>query len=100
MLVAGRLDRRETLFLWVSLLVLLALARAAARAFSLRVTPPERCLFIGDADGSGVHRQEVEERRGVRAELVGHIERDTIDAWSSDARSPAKLARCARSLAA
>ncbi len=90
-LVDGRLDRRETLVLWLTIFTLLALGRLAARAIALRVTPPERCLFIGDAAGAAAMERKLAERHGVRAELVGHIELDTIEAWSSDARSPAKL---------
>src|ERR1700722_4633965 len=48
LLVHGALDRHETLFLWLGLAILLVLGRAFARAAALRVSPVERCLFIGD----------------------------------------------------
>ena len=100
LVVAGRLDRSETLLLWLSLLVLLALARFAARAFSLRVTPPERCLFIGDAAGAAVIARKFEERRGVRAELVGHVELDTSTPGRATPARPPSSPRCASSRAA
>ena len=93
LVVAGSLDRRETLVLWVGLVVLLALARALARAIALQLAPPERCLFIGDDAGAKVIGGKLADRRGIRAELVGHIDLETIDTWTSDARSPSKLAK-------
>src|SRR5947207_10285007 len=48
LVVAGSLDRREALFLWLALAGLLILSRAAARASAMRLAPTERCLFIGD----------------------------------------------------
>src|SRR6202020_359254 len=48
LVVAGALDRREALFLWIALGGLLVLSRATARGIALRLGSVERCLFIGD----------------------------------------------------
>ena len=93
LVVAGRLDRRETLFIWIALFAFFAIARTVARAAALRAAPVERCLFIGDAAGAKAMAGKLNERRGVRAELVGHIELDTIDAWSSTAHGSPQLTR-------
>ena len=100
LVVAGRLDRSETLLLWLSLLVLLALARFAARAFSLRVTPPSAACSSATPPAPRSSAGSSTERRGVRAELVGHVELDTIDAWSRRRPPRRGSPRCASSRAA
>lgn len=44
----GALRRPETLLLWVALLVALVRARVSARTIPLRLSPVERCLFVGE----------------------------------------------------
>jgi exopolysaccharide biosynthesis polyprenyl glycosylphosphotransferase len=99
LIVAGSLDRREALFLWLALAALLVLMRTAARSLALRVSPAERCLFIGDADAARTIRSKLSDHGGIRAKLVAHLDLDKIEPWSTDARSATKLAEV-RELAA
>jgi exopolysaccharide biosynthesis polyprenyl glycosylphosphotransferase len=90
--VAGTLDRREALFLWLALALLLILMRTAARTIALRITPEERCLFIGDEAAATTIRSKLGDHGGIRAKLVAHLDLDKIEPWSADARSASKLA--------
>ena len=57
------------MFLWLALAVgLRADARAAARALALRVSPVERCLFIGDEVSAEAIRAKLSGHGGVNAE--------------------------------
>ncbi|MHB8243453.1 MAG: sugar transferase [Solirubrobacteraceae bacterium] len=91
-IVAGQLDRREALFLWLALALLLVLMRTVARAFALRVAPAERCLFIGDKDAAATIRSKLSGHAGVRANMVAHLDLDKIAPWSTDSSSAARLA--------
>ncbi len=92
LIVEGTLNRREALFLWLALAVLLMLMRTGARAIALRAAPVERCLFIGDADAAQTIRSKFADHGGIRASLVAHIDLDKIAPWSTDTRSAKKLA--------
>jgi exopolysaccharide biosynthesis polyprenyl glycosylphosphotransferase len=90
--VAGTLDRHEALFLWLALAGMLMLMRTAARAIALRITPQERCLFIGDAAAAATIRSKLSDHGGIRATMVAHLDLDKIATWSTDARSASELA--------
>ena len=92
LIVAGTLDRREALFLWLALAALLMLMRTAARAIALRIAPEERCLFIGDAAGAKTIRSKLSDHGGIRASMVAELDLDKSAPWSTDARSASKLA--------
>lgn len=92
LIVAGTLDRREALFLWLALVALLMFMRTVARATALRVAPVERCLFIGDPEAARTIRSKLGDHGGIRAKLVAHLDLDKIEPWSTDARSATKLA--------
>jgi exopolysaccharide biosynthesis polyprenyl glycosylphosphotransferase len=49
--VSGALDGGQVVVLWATLFAGALAARHLARAFAHRVTPPERCVFVGDVDG-------------------------------------------------
>ena len=85
------LGRREALLLWLALIVLLIVARAAARTIVLRLAPTERCLFIGDQASARTIRSKLSGHRGVKAELVGHLALDDVAAWSSETFSEQRL---------
>ncbi len=91
LIVKGELSRREVLFLWLALTVLLVLARAVARAIALRVAPTERCLFIGDHDLAEAIRPKLTAHGGVKAEMVAHLSLDEVSSWSTDACSAGRL---------
>jgi exopolysaccharide biosynthesis polyprenyl glycosylphosphotransferase len=92
LVLAAPLDRREALFLWLSLALLLLLARAAARMLALQRAPAERCLFIGDEALAHSVRSKLTGHRGVKAELVAHVDLDRVAPWSAGACSAARLA--------
>jgi exopolysaccharide biosynthesis polyprenyl glycosylphosphotransferase len=92
LIVAGTLDRREALFLWLALAALLMLMRTAARAIALRIAPEERCLFIGDAAAAKTIRSKLSDHGGIRACMVAELDLDKSAPWSTDARSASKLA--------
>jgi len=92
LVLSAPLHRLEALFLWLSLALLLLLARAAARMLALQLSPPERCLFIGDEALAQTVRSKLSGHRGVKAELVAHLELDMIAPWSAGACSASRLA--------
>jgi exopolysaccharide biosynthesis polyprenyl glycosylphosphotransferase len=85
------LDRQEALLLWLSLIVLLIVSRASARWVVLRVTPAERCLFIGDQASAKTIRSKLSGHSGVKAELVAHLALDDVATWSSKTFSKQRL---------
>jgi exopolysaccharide biosynthesis polyprenyl glycosylphosphotransferase len=92
LLVQGSLDRREAAFLWLALAGLLITARAAARALALRVSPVERCLFIGDEVSAEAIRSKLTGHGGVNAQVVAHLDLDKVEPWSTDSFSEPRLA--------
>jgi exopolysaccharide biosynthesis polyprenyl glycosylphosphotransferase len=91
LIVEGVLNRREALFLWLTLIALLILMRTLARALALHFAPTERCLFIGDPELSEAIRGKLRGDGGVKAEMVSHLDLDMIGSWSTDACSGARL---------
>jgi exopolysaccharide biosynthesis polyprenyl glycosylphosphotransferase len=91
LIVAGTLNRHEALFLWLTLVVLLMLARAAARAIALRIAPAERCLFIGDEVSARTIRSKLTDHGGVKAKMVAHLDLDKFAPWSTDNCSTSRL---------
>lgn len=83
-IAAGNLDRAEALFLWVALTGGLILARTSARAFALRLTPAERCLFIGDETSAATVLPRLAAHGGVKAEIVAHLDLERAAPWASD----------------
>ncbi|HMD51847.1 MAG TPA: exopolysaccharide biosynthesis polyprenyl glycosylphosphotransferase [Solirubrobacteraceae bacterium] len=92
LLVQGALDRHEALFLWLALVALLILARTAARMLALRVSPAERCLFIGDEVSAEAIRSKLTGHGGVNAKVVAHLDLDKVEPWSTDSFSEPRLA--------
>jgi exopolysaccharide biosynthesis polyprenyl glycosylphosphotransferase len=91
-LLAGPLTHNDVLFLWLSLVGLLILARACARVVALRISPPERCLFIGDEDSAAIIRSKLLDHGGTRASVVAHLDLDKVAMWSTDDFSTPRLA--------
>jgi exopolysaccharide biosynthesis polyprenyl glycosylphosphotransferase len=91
LILAGSLDRREALFLWIALSLLLMLVRAGARALALWMAPVERCLFIGDESSAKAVRAKLSGHSGVKAELVAHVEMEQVSSWSTDNCSQGRL---------
>jgi exopolysaccharide biosynthesis polyprenyl glycosylphosphotransferase len=91
LLVAGTLDRHEALFLWLALVALLVVARACARWLALRLSAPERCLFIGDEPSARRIRAKLTDHGGVKAQLVAQLDLKEIGPWSADTFSAPRL---------
>ncbi len=85
------LYRPELLFLWLALFALLLLARATARTLALRIAPPERCLFIGDASAAKTICSKLTGHGGVKAEVVAQLNADEVAFWTADALSAERL---------
>ncbi len=93
LVLTGALDRKEALLLWLALGCLLILARVAARAFALRVSPAERCLLIGDERSAEMVRSKLLGAHcGVKAEVVAQLDMDKAAPWSTDSFSAPRLA--------
>jgi exopolysaccharide biosynthesis polyprenyl glycosylphosphotransferase len=71
--------RRELLLLWVTLFLLLLLFRAAARVLSRRLTPPERCLAIGDSAKREWLRAKFAGRPSLHAVVVANVDPDGLE---------------------
>jgi exopolysaccharide biosynthesis polyprenyl glycosylphosphotransferase len=91
LIVAGSLNRREAIFLWLALSVLLILGRAGARTVALRLAPAERCLFIGDRAAANLVASKLSGSRGVKAELVGYVDGEEVAQWSTEGCSQHRL---------
>jgi exopolysaccharide biosynthesis polyprenyl glycosylphosphotransferase len=92
LVVAGSLDRREAFFLWIALGGLLVLSRAAARVIALRISPVERCLFIGDERSARIVGAKLTGHGGTNAQVIAHLDMDQVAAWSTDAYSAPRVA--------
>jgi exopolysaccharide biosynthesis polyprenyl glycosylphosphotransferase len=88
----GFLDRPEALVLWLVLLGGLVLGRASARAIALRMSPVERCLFIGDQKSARTIRGKLTDHRGIKAKMVAQLDTEEAAHWSTDAFSAVRLA--------
>ena len=91
LVVAGTLDRKEALFLWILLAALLLLSRAAARVIALWLGPTERCLFIGDERSAEVVGAKLSGHGGIKAKIVANLAVDQVAPWSTDAFSAPRL---------
>src|ERR1041385_5476315 len=91
LVVAGALDRKEALFLWIALAGLLVLSRAAARVIALWLGPPERCLFIGDERSAEVVAAKLSGHGGIKAKIVAHLELGQVEPWSTTGFSAPRL---------
>jgi exopolysaccharide biosynthesis polyprenyl glycosylphosphotransferase len=65
--------RGEMVALWALLFVFLALSRWGARRVARRITPPERCLFVGSEPAYRWLTAKLGGATRVNAELVGSI---------------------------
>jgi exopolysaccharide biosynthesis polyprenyl glycosylphosphotransferase len=62
-----------TVVLWASLLICTACARNLARRLAATLTPPERCLVLGDPDQARRLSQKLDCHGGMHAEIVASI---------------------------
>ena len=88
----GTLTHSDVILLWVALVAFLVVGRCSARALALRVSPVERCLFVGSAASEQTIRSRLVKHGGVKAEIVAHVDLHEIEPWSADTFSQRKLA--------
>jgi exopolysaccharide biosynthesis polyprenyl glycosylphosphotransferase len=91
LVVAGALDRKEALLLWIALAAGLLLARSAARAIALWLGPTERCLFIGDERSAEMVNAKLNGHGGIKAKIIAHLDLDQVAPWSTSAFSAPRL---------
>ncbi|MDP2710970.1 MAG: exopolysaccharide biosynthesis polyprenyl glycosylphosphotransferase [Solirubrobacteraceae bacterium] len=70
--IRGELGTEQIIALWATLFVATLLARRAARFLARRLTPPERCLFVGSDESFDRLRSKLPER-DHRATIVGRM---------------------------
>jgi exopolysaccharide biosynthesis polyprenyl glycosylphosphotransferase len=71
--IDGHLGRAQILGTWLLLFVLLICMRALARGIANRLTPPERCLLVGDPKLGAKLREHFALTHSVGAELIDVI---------------------------
>lgn len=90
-LLHGSFSHMDVVILWIALTVLLIATRTIARAVALRLSPIERCLFIGDADSAEAIESKLTSQGDIKATMVERLDFDNASPWSSDAFSIARL---------
>jgi exopolysaccharide biosynthesis polyprenyl glycosylphosphotransferase len=88
----GILGPREAIALFLVQFAGLAAGRVIARRISARLTPPERCLFIGPTDEALRFREKLEHDHATSARLVAQIELDHASPWASSATGDPSVA--------
>lgn len=83
--------RIGALLLWIFLLGLLVVARTLARSLALRLSPPERCLLIGEQEPVATVGAKLVGHPGIKANMVAHLDLDKVSAWSTDEYSASRL---------
>jgi exopolysaccharide biosynthesis polyprenyl glycosylphosphotransferase len=71
--VSGGLDAVGVLVFWFSQFGLAVALRTLARQLARRITPAERCLFVGDTASAVEFQEKLAASRGVKAALVGVV---------------------------
>jgi exopolysaccharide biosynthesis polyprenyl glycosylphosphotransferase len=93
--VDGDLGRQQIFGLWGCLFGCTLLCRAIARELARRVTPPERCLVLGEPEAAGRLCRKLEEGRGVKVSVVGHL---PLNVFARPVVGPPDLAHAIRQL--
>jgi exopolysaccharide biosynthesis polyprenyl glycosylphosphotransferase len=71
--IDGQMGNKQTLGFWLTLAILLLVARRAARALARRVVPPESCLLVGDSAACDRVTAKIDDSAGVHAHVVAQI---------------------------
>ena len=69
----GHVGQPEVLAIWLTLFVALVFTRRGARTVARTLTPPERCLLVGNNSTAEYVREKLALSPAVKAELVGHV---------------------------
>ena len=73
LLVNGVIGRDQVVVSLVALFVCRIVTRSSARAIAIRMTPAERCLFIGHSSAAEEFREKLAGSHAVRADVVGWL---------------------------
>jgi exopolysaccharide biosynthesis polyprenyl glycosylphosphotransferase len=84
LVIAGPFTRGATLLVWAMLTTTMPMTRVLARAVSLRLTPPERCLVVADRVTLHVLEKRLGMGSGVNAEIVAYLDPDDATLASQD----------------
>ena len=76
-LIGGQLGDKQIVALWAVLFTSMILCRRLARDVARRITPEERCLFVGDARAYDRLRSKLE-TPGISASLVGRMSLQSV----------------------
>ena len=88
----GELGGDQVLATWVSLFVVLLSARLLARTVARRISPPERCLLLGDPEACWRARAKIEKSASLNVEVVGEIASERIGEEEAPISEVANLA--------
>ena len=91
-LTLGQLGGGQVAGLWGTLFVALLAGRVAARSIARRISPPERCLLLGDVEACGRARAKIDQSRRIKAEVVAEITSDRIDEAQAPLATVAEMA--------
>ena len=73
-LVVGGLGRQQVLGLWAILFLAFIVTRAGARVAARTVSPPERCLILGDAAVAARVEEKLAEEGGLKTVVAGRLD--------------------------
>jgi exopolysaccharide biosynthesis polyprenyl glycosylphosphotransferase len=79
LLLNGWLARSQVFALAVLTFAFVAVGRSLVRSFALAVTPPERCIVVGNAADAERTAEKFEHSSGVKAEMLGRVALRTED---------------------
>jgi exopolysaccharide biosynthesis polyprenyl glycosylphosphotransferase len=74
--VDGTLGQAQMAAVWAILFLATVAFRSIARGTARRITPPERCLLVGDTKTAEYVREKLALSHAVKAELVGSVPSD------------------------
>jgi exopolysaccharide biosynthesis polyprenyl glycosylphosphotransferase len=96
-LIDGELGRKQVLGFWLTLAVLLPVARSGARQLAKRLVPVEHCLLVGDPEGCDLARAKIEASTAVHARVVAQVDLESA-AEAEDAAAALALLTCEREI--
>ncbi len=86
-LLTGHMERAQVFGVAVASFALFTLGRSLSRHVMLALTPPERCIFLGNAADADRVARKLSGSPGVKAEVIGRISlRSSDDALSARTR--------------
>jgi hypothetical protein len=76
--VDGTFDQAQIAAVWAILFLTTVSFLSIARAIDRKLTPPERCLLVGDTRTAEYVREKLALSHAVKAELVGSVPADAV----------------------